>query len=369
MTDPGSLPFRAELATYEREAEALFEALQNGDDSAAWRFKWEHPHFRGQSVQDVRAASLDIADARTVIAREHAFATWSDLSELVRAVTCDDAAAKFEEAVEAVVSGDVDALRAMLRDDPRLVHARSTRRHHSTLLHYLGANGVEGGRQRTPPNAVEVAKLLLDSGAEANAPADLYDAPSTTLSMVVSSAHPARAGVQAALAETLLDYDGVETNCQSAIVTALAFGYAATAHALARRAESLTLTAAAGLGRVDDVRRLFPSADAQSRHIALALAAQHGHAAVVQLLLEAGEDPNRYNPEGFHAHSTPLHQAVWSDHIDVVRLLVGRGARLDLTDKVYSATPLEWAVHGGRTSIADYLRDVSALTDDGRQGP
>jgi hypothetical protein len=187
--------------------------------------------------------------------------------------------------------------------------------------------------------------------------------------MVVSSAHPARAGVQAALAETLLDYDGVETNCQSAIVTALAFGYAETAQALARRAESLTLTAAAGLGRVDDVRRLFPSADAQSRHIALALAAQHGHAAVVQLLLEAGEDPNRYNPEGFHAHSTPLHQAVWSDHIDVVRLLVGCGARLDLTDKVYSATPLEWAVHGVRTSIADYLRDVSALTDDGRQGP
>ena len=73
MTDPGALPFRAELAAYERQARALFEALQNGHDSAAWRFKWEHPRFRGQPVQDVRAANLEIGDARTVIGREYAF--------------------------------------------------------------------------------------------------------------------------------------------------------------------------------------------------------------------------------------------------------------------------------------------------------
>ena len=118
----------------------------------------------------------------------------------------------------------------------------------------------------------------------------------------------------------------------------------------------------AGLGRLEDTVRLLPDADSQSKHIALALAAQHGQAAIVRLLLDAGEDPSRYNPDGYHAHSTPLHQAVWSDHADVVRLLVERGARLDIQDTVYHGTPLGWAIHGGRTAIAEYLRNRGAPT-------
>src|SRR5205807_10347183 len=102
------------------------------------------------------------------------------------------------------VSGDVPSLSAMLRGDPTLVRARSTRRHHATLLHYVAANGVEGGRQKTPANAVEVANLLLDAGADVDALADMYDAKCTTMSMLVSSCHPAKAGLQAALAEPLL---------------------------------------------------------------------------------------------------------------------------------------------------------------------
>ena len=58
----------------------------------------------------------------------------------------------------------------------------------------IGANGVEGGRQKTPPNAVEVAKMLLDAGAEVDALADLYESKCTTMSMLVSSSHPAESG-------------------------------------------------------------------------------------------------------------------------------------------------------------------------------
>ena len=53
---------------------------------------------------------------------------------------------------------------------------------------------------------------------------------------------------------------------------------------------------------------MLPSASADDRHRALALASQLGHAGVVGVLLDAGEDPNRYNPPGTHAHSPPLHQ-------------------------------------------------------------
>jgi peptide-methionine (S)-S-oxide reductase len=80
------------------------------------------------------------------------------------------------------------------------------------------------------------------------------------------------------------------------------------------------------------------------------------------LLLDAGEDPSRYNPDGYHSHSTPLHQAVSSNHAEVVRLLVERGARLDLQDTVHRGTPLDWAIHGGRTAIAKILRDHGAPT-------
>jgi ankyrin repeat protein len=140
-------------------------------------------------------------------------------------------------------------------------------------------------------------------------------------------------------------------------MTALAFGYLKTAEALAKRGAPVEdLRAAAGLGRADDVARLLPGADDHSRHVALALAAQLGHVAVLRLLLDVGEDPNRFNPEEYHSHATPLHQAVCSDHADAVRLLVERGARLDVKDTIYDGTPLDWAVYGKRTGIAEYLR-------------
>jgi ankyrin repeat protein len=74
------------------------------------------------------------------------------------------------------------------------------------------------------------------------------------------------------------------------------------------------------------------------------------------LLLDAGEDPNRYNPDGNHSHSTPLHQAALAGHEAVVRLLVERGARLDIKDRIYDSTPLGWAIHGKQHEIERYLR-------------
>jgi ankyrin repeat protein len=109
---------------------------------------------------------------------------------------------------------------------------------------------------------------------------------------------------------------------------------------------------------------LLPAADAEGRHRALALAAQHGHADIVRLLLDAGEDPNRYNPDGNHSHSTPLHQAVCAGHEAVVRLLVERGARLDIQDTIYHGTPLGWAAYCGKTEIEKYLRAQGAETGD-----
>lgn len=353
------LPFTAPLEAYEAEAIAILASLRAGDEAVAWRFKWMHPRFRGLGVDAVRAATLDLDDARLLVVREHFFDDWASLARFTEAVSRDGPERRFERAVEAVIAGDVAALREMLRAEPELVRARSPRCHRATLLHYVAANGVEGYRQRTPPNAVEVATILLDAGAEPDALADMYDTPCTTMAMLLSSEHPHAAGLQLPLAELLLArgaaFDG-PGKWGNAVMTCLLFGYEDTAAALAtRKPPHDDLPIAAGLGWARDVARLLPKSSAEQRHLALALAAMHGRVEVVRLLLDAGEDPDRYNPEGCHSHSTPLHQAVWGSHADVVRLLVDRGARLDIRDRVFDGTPRGWAEYGKRAEVLPLL--------------
>lgn len=360
MTPSPSEPHAAALEDYDEQASTLLEAFGSGDRQAQERVKWEHPGFRDRPLSEARGATITLDDARLVVAREHAFETWAELVAFTEEVRGDGPLARFEAAAEAVVSGDVASLRSLLREDPELVRARSTRRHHATLLHYIAANGVEGMRQRTPRNAVEVATLLLESGAQADALADMYGERCTTMSMLVSSTPPAEAGLQVALAEMLIDHGatwiGPGSKWRSAVATALVFSFPDTAEALARRGAPIEdLPTAAGLGRIEQVAALLPSAAPPARHAAFALAAQLGRTEIVGMLLDAGEDPDRYNPDDFHAHATPLHQAVASDHIATVRLLVGRGARLDLRDTIYEATPLEWAEYLDRKEIAEYL--------------
>jgi ankyrin repeat protein len=90
--------------------------------------------------------------------------------------------------------------------------------------------------------------------------------------------------------------------------------------------------------------------------LALGLASQYGHLEIVRLLLDAGEDPNRFNPVGGHSHSTPLHQAAGNGHLEVVKLLVERGARLDVKDIVFGGTPAGWAAHAEKKEVEAYLR-------------
>lgn len=365
MSETATISHRDPIERYEESARALFDAQRAGDRDALWRAKWMHPRFRNRGVDEVSASTLDLDDARLVVAREHAFESWGDLVAHVTAMGQGGDVADFERAVEAVIAGDAATLRDMLARDPSLARRRSTRRHHATLLHYVAANGVESSRQRTPPNAVEIATILLDAGAEPDALADMYDERCTTMSMLVSSSPPAEAGVQVPLIETLLDrgaaLEGPGSKWQSSLVTALVFGFLDAARALVRRgAVADTLPAAAGLGDVEHVVRLLPTASAEERHGALALAAQLGQSDVVRLLLDSREDPDRYNPEGLHAHATPLHHAVWGGHDEVVRLLVERGARLDMQDTLYQGTPLDWAVYGGRETLAEYLRSAAA---------
>lgn len=375
------LPFAASVADYMTQVNTLLAGHRSGEAWALQAIHENHPRFLDAEVKwlprpvqegEIAAAVFDESDARLALARLYCFLDWEALVEFAGAVGDGESAVfRFESAVEAVVSGHTVRLRALLHDDPTLVHARSTRvtkfdppRHRATLLHYVAANGVEGYRQKTPRNAVDVARVLLERGAEPNALANLYSGECTTMSLLVSSAHPAQAGLQVPLVDVLVDFGAsVEptgtSRWASPLLTALVFGYRDSAEALARRGARVdTLAKAAGLGRLTDVRTLLGAADAEERHAALAVAAVAGSAGAVRVLVDAGEDVNRFNPEGFHSHGTPLHHAACYGHLDVARVLVEAGARLDVRDTLWDATPLGWAEHCGKPEVAAYLREV-----------
>ena len=383
--DLKAVPFRSPLSAYAQQAENLLAGHHAADPAAIDVFHRKHPRFLDEKIKwrpkfiansEIRDAALSLDDARLAVARSYDFLDWPSLAACVEAVSQQGPVFEFESAVEAVVNGDLAGLEDALRRDPALARARSSRVccfdppvHRATLLHYVAANGVEAYRQKTPPNAVEIARALLQAGAEPDALADMYGAECTPMSMLVSSSHPAEAGLQLPLVELLLDcgaaIEGRGTRKWGRpLFTALTFGMTDAAKVLAERGARIDLPAAAGLGLVDDAAGLLPSADAEARHRALSLAAQHGHAQIVRLLLDAGEDPNRYNPASNHPHTTPLHQAVLGGHEAVVRLLVERGARLDIRDTIWQGTPLGWALHGrGRAQapMLEYLRSLGAV--------
>ena len=377
------LAFNAPLDEYIAQADALLAGWNSSNAGAVRVFRNRHPKFlddkipwleRHMSDAEVRATPIDGDDARLALARWYEFQDWQRLEEYVASVQEPFAPiTRFERAVEAVIDGDIAALRALLNYDPRLVRARSTRvnhfdppMHRATLLHYLAANGVEGFRQRSPKNAVEVARLLLSTGADPNALSWAYGGQCTTMALLVSSTPPAQAGVQVPLVALLIDVDASrrpagEGTWTSPVETALVFGKHDAAQALVRRGAPIeSLAAAAGLGRIEDVKRLLPSAEEQDRHRALALAAQCGQAEAVSILLDAGEDPNRFNPPGTHAHTPPIHQAIAAGHLNVVKLLVERGARLDIKDTIHQGTPLGWAKYCDQPAIAAYLQSVGS---------
>jgi len=210
MIEP--LPVKSGLERYKKQALELLKAYRAGDRRTMYVIRQLHPRLRGRyhtndrnkvSDAEIRRAKVSLADAQAIVARWHQFESWQALKKHVAQVGRKDSLVlPFELAVEAIIAGDVPALKRLLRAHPELAGARSTREHQATLLHYVGANAVEGYRQKTPKNAVKVAEVLLKAGAEVDADLDygsmrdVYPerAGSTTLGMVATSCHPAAGG-------------------------------------------------------------------------------------------------------------------------------------------------------------------------------
>jgi ankyrin repeat protein len=381
MSDALPLPPRPTSVQYEKLAERLRVACQSGEleeirgwatrwiqtvadkrgldfqtqqmTQMGWQVDWIGRDWKKHSKEHARPCSS--SGARGFVAQVHDFASWTKFVKFVEALAQSKSlVARFEQAADAIVSGDLTTLDRLLGKHPELIRARSPRRHRSTLLHYTSANGIEDFRQKTPKNIVEITRLLLAAGADVNAESDAYGGRSTTFGLTATSCHPQDAGVQLPLMSLLIDHgaiiDGPDGG--SAVHGALYNGRGEAAQFLAERGAKLDLEGAAGVGRLDIVKSFFTGdgklkrpATQQKMFNAFAWACQFGHADVVDFLLHRGVSVGEALK---HHGQTGLHWAAYGGHLSIVELLLDHGASVQVRDPTFDGTPLEWALYEWR---------------------
>jgi len=393
------LPTRPNLEQYKKLAKDLVRACKSNEADAigVWAAKWietlvrltgltittqmpvrvetwvnQVEEFARRKMASSKGADSGLADAQFIIARSHGFESWPKFAKHLEAITRKTSPVpRFEAAADAIVNGDITTLERLLREEPELIRARSTREHRATLLHYISANGIEDYRQKSPKNAAEIAEVLLRAGAEVDAEADVYGGGATTLGLVATSVHPERAGVQNVLIQILLDHGAVidhprgAGNDHRAVNGCLHNGRPQAAEFLAARGAHLDLEGAAGVGRLDVVKSFFnddgslkPAATKAQMESGFIWACEYGRKDVVEFLLDKGVDLR----SGENTGETALHLAAHRGQLQMIKLLLERGAPLEAKN-VYGGTVLgqaTWSVMHGDPSI-DFVPVIEAL--------
>jgi hypothetical protein len=355
------LPSNPNLEHLKYQARDLKKLHAARDRGAAQRMREFHPQCRELSDEAIFERKLSLADAQLTIARERGFKSWPRLKEYVgtpelaerikkpRHELIEDEA--FRRAVDLLDAGDAAGMREHLKAHKKLVHQRESFEgwnyfRNPTLLEFVAENPIRRGT--LPKNIVEVARVILEAGPD-QAPRN------TTLALVATGSVPLQLGLTVPLIELLCES---EADPDEAINAAALHGSLLAVRTLLHHGARRTLPVAAALNSVEDVRQLLGTASEHERHVALSMASQIGWIDVVRVLLDSGEDPNRYNPIGGHSHTTPLHQAALIGNDALVRLLLERGADPNMRDLMWEGTPADWARHGGHSEVEAYLRGL-----------
>ncbi len=286
---------------------------------------------------------------------------------------------KFHPAVVAIKLGDIDRFRELIKEDATLATSRSSVSH-PTLLQCVVLQGSE------TPNNLEMVRVLVDAGAELNAP---------LVACASCDNVPA--------AEFLLDHGAAINGSRATagwtpVEEALYWNNPRMAGLLVRRGASIhNLRIAAGLGRTDLIENFFdhdgnlkPEAgtinwpwgdiefinrsnfDAEGKrqlaakvaswsndrvsvlNNAFVYACLNGHIPAAQLLLQKGAQIDAI-PEGFDYNGTGLHYAAYNGHRALVEFLIQHGADVRIKDGKVADTAAGWAQAGNHPEIKDYL--------------
>jgi uncharacterized protein len=159
----------------------------------------------------------------------------------------------------------------------------------------------------------------------------------------------------------------------SPALLAMYYGEPGVARLLVERDLPLDIFAASGCGQLDRVKALLDANPEQANAVAadgfqpLGLAAFFGQVEVVRLLLWRGaavDSPSR-NP----MRVMPLHSAAAHRHLEICRLLLEHGAPVNAV-QADDFTPLHEAAQNGQVELVslllDYGADVNARKADGQ---
>ena len=383
-----SLPPRPNLEQLKLQAKELRRAHAEGKRPAAARIAAHHPRFKGKLPEEVLTARVTLADAQLAVAREYGFESWARLKhrvELGDRIAGVRPHPRFEEALAALKAGDVERLRTLITEVPELLHARTNLEPPygyftgATLLHHVAGNPTWDGP--LPANIVEVARLLLERGADANA-MTLGPNGGTTMALVITSKQASDANVSGALIELLLRHGAaLDLNDRTGAVVQdpgrrdvlelpLANHAPRAAEKLIELGARRDVCAAAALGRMDLLRDCFDAAGRLRRGwfprrrgkaigerdaigLALLFAYVNARRDAVEFLLE--KDGN-WDMTGVN-NGTALHRAAWGGDLEMVRRLVGKGADVHNRDNPFHSTPMSWAQHNKQAAVFQWIRE------------
>jgi ankyrin repeat protein len=213
---------------------------------------------------------------------------------------------------EAASAGDVSQALTVLTEQRDLVHSRDG--HDQTPLHLA--------------SSVDVARLLLECGADANAPGWMGETP----------LHSAASGGRAEIARLLIAR-GAAVNARRPERDDTPLHFAANEAVANLLIEN---------GAEVDARDIY-------KRTPLHWAAQFGREGVAACLIRAGADVDARGS----TKDTPLHWAAREGHASTLSLLLKRGAHIDVQDRD-GHTALHFAAWRARTALIPLLLDCGA---------
>lgn len=358
-SDP--LPARPDMDQLRRRAKELRDAARSGDPAALSRIAAHSP----------AGVPVTLASAQLAIAREHGFASWPRLKAEAQARSTE-LAQRVEEFLVAsirdwtgraarmlardpqiatydfrtvVILGDAARVRVMLDRDPALA-TRPDDRTGWTALHAVCGSRWNRLDPARAGGLTEVARLLLDAGADRDLKVGSPDRAHGGGGRRWSPLFCAVAGPNNPAITRLLLERGARPDSDDLLYLA----------AFADDHECLRL--------------LLPYAPDIARTMALAAPLSTGDLTGVEILLDAGADPNRLLDAGLLGEShegkpgnPPLSAAIELDcDPAIIGLLLDRGADPS-TPGPDGRTPYQLAIRKGRAQVAELLTRYGAPTE------
>jgi len=369
--DIKELPTHPSLEQYKKQAKDLVKAYKSNDPEAIRRIRNNHPHIDRLPDSDIPNAKFALADGQLVIARENGFTSWAKFKEFLL----------FRDTVQALDSGDIQKLEAMLDKHPWLVryHCHKGKWYEegyfagATLLNHIAGNPI---RVPIPPNILDITRLLLSRGARDEPPRPKY-----TIGLLLTSKQASEAGVAIPLIDLLMEAGGIELDLTAPDILNGPLGNdaPATAEALIRRGAKMNIRHAAALGRLDLVKRFVnegasvkadesfiplpeePGEAKTQMEMAFIEACMCGRTGVAEFLLDQGVDPSSQINSG----QTGLHYAAHAGHLETVKMLLERKVPLE-EKNMYDGTVLGQALWSAfNEPKPDHLPIIEALITAG----